>query len=126
MDQKLLRDTHEFLMPNAPLTLKSAQNIPCFLFLFKMVSHPYSVEITKTLVVDFIPHQPPALMGTATVSPCDLIFDFSVERLPGRTEETVELKPNFDTNVYFIPDMLTELIINSIKSYYHDFLSSLK
>ena len=97
-----------------------------FLFLFKMVSHPYSVEITKTLVVDFIPHQPPALMGTATVSPCDLIFDFSVERLPGRTEETVELKPNFDTNVYFIPDMLTELIINSIKSYYHDFLSSLK
>ena len=112
-------------MPNAPLTLKSMFHF-MFLFLFKMVSHPYSVEITKTLVVDFIPHQPPALMGTATVSPCDLIFDFSVERLPGRTEETVELKPNFDTNVYFIPDMLTELIINSIKSYYHDFLSSLK
>ena len=116
---------HEFLMPNAPLTLKSMFHF-MFLFLFKMVSHPYSVEITKTLVVDFIPHQPPALMGTATVSPCDLIFDFSVERLPGRTEETVELKPNFDTTMYFVPDMVTDLMINSIKTYYNSFLSSLK
>ena len=91
-----------------------------------MGSTPYTVKITKTLVVDMIPHQQPALMGTVNVSPGNLIFDFSIERLPGRTEETVELKPNFDTNVYFIPDMLTELIINSIKSYYHDFLSSLK
>ena len=91
-----------------------------------MVSHPYSVEITKTLVVDFIPHQPPALMGTATVSPSGLVFDFCVERLPGRTEETVELKPNFDTTMYFVPDMVTDLMINSIKTYYNSFLSSLK
>ena len=91
-----------------------------------MGSNPYSVTITKTLVVDMIPHQQPALMGTATVGPSGLVFDFSVEQLPEQSDANIELKPNFDTNVYFIPDMLTELIINSIKSYYHDFLSSLK
>ena len=101
-----------------------------------MGSNPYSVTITKTLVVDMIPHQQPALMGTATVQihpdmspkgePSGLVFDFSVEQLPGRTEETVELKPNFDTSMYFVPDMVTELILTSIKSYYNTFLSSLK
>ena len=91
-----------------------------------MGSTPYTVKITKTLVVDMIPHQQPALMGTVNVSPGNLIFDFSIERLPGRTEETVELKPNFDTTIYFVPDMLTELITSSIKTYYNTFLSSLK
>ena len=91
-----------------------------------MGSTTYTVKITKTLVVDMIPHQQPALMGTVNVSPGNLIFDFSIERLPGRTEETVELKPNFDTTIYFIPDMLTEQIITSIKTYYNTFLSSLK
>ena len=91
-----------------------------------MGSTTYTVKITKTLVVDMIPHQQPALMGTVNVSPGNLIFDFSIERLPGRTEETVELKPNFDTTIYFIPDMLTELIITSIKTYYNTFLSTLK
>lgn len=91
-----------------------------------MGSTTYSVKITKTLVVDMIPHQQPALMGTVNVSPGNLIFDFSIEQLPGRTEETVELKPNFDTTIYFIPDMLTELITSSIKTYYNTFLSSLK
>lgn len=91
-----------------------------------MGSNPYSVTITKTLVVDFIPHQQPALMGTVKVEPSGLMFDFSVERLPGRTEETVELKANFDTTIYFVPDMVTELITSSIKTYYNTFLSTLK
>ena len=91
-----------------------------------MGSTTYSVTITKTLVVDMIPHQQPALMGTVNVSPGNLIFDFAVEQLPGQTEETVELSPNFDTTIYFIPDMLTEQIITSIKTYYNTFLSSLK
>ena len=110
-----------------------------------MGSNPYSVTITKTLVVDMIPHQQPALMGTATVQihpdlsgssslgqsppkgePSGLVFDFSVEQLPGQSDANVELKPNFDTSMYFVPDMVTELITSSIKTYYNTFLSSLK
>ena len=101
-----------------------------------MGSTPYTVKITKTLVVDMIPHQQPALMGTVNVSPGNLIFDFAVEQLPGCDDVNVEihpdlrpkveLSPNFDTTIYFIPDMLTEQIITSIKTYYNTFLSSLK
>ena len=110
-----------------------------------MGSNPYSVTITKTLVVDMIPHQQPALMGTATVEihpdmsgssslgqsppkgePSGLVFDFSVEQLPGHDDVNIELKPNFDTSMYFVPDMVTELILTSIKTYYNTFLSSLK
>ena len=110
-----------------------------------MGSNPYSVTITKTLVVDMIPHQQPALMGTATVEihpdrcgssslgqsppkgvPSGLVFDFSVEQLPGHDDANIELKPNFDTSMYFVPDMVTELIMSSIKSYYNTFLSTLK
>ena len=91
-----------------------------------MGSTTYSVKITKTLVVDMIPHQQPALMGTVNVSPLGLMWDFAVEQLPGCDDVNVELSPNFDTTIYFIPDMLTELIITSIKTYYNTFLSSLK
>ena len=110
-----------------------------------MGSNPYSVTITKTLVVDMIPHQQPALMGTATVEihtdrsgssslgqsppkgePSGLVFDFSVEQLPEQSDANIELKPNFDTSMYFVPDMVTELIMSSIKTYYNTFLSSLK
>ena len=110
-----------------------------------MGSNPYSVTITKTLVVDMIPHQQPALMGTATVEihpdrtkscrcmrlspkgePSGLVFDFSVEQLPDQSDVNIELKPNFDTTSYFVPDMVTELILTSIKTYYNTFLSSLK
>lgn len=100
-----------------------------------MGSTPYTVKITKTLVVDMIPHQQPALMGTVNVSPGNLIFDFSIEQLPGCDDVNIELSPNFDTTrcdasepevLYFIPDMLTELITSSIKTYYNTFLSSLK
>ena len=101
-----------------------------------MGSNPYSVTITKTLVVDMIPHQQPALMGTATVEihpdrcpkgvPSGLVFDFSVEQLPDQSDANIELKPNFDTSMYFVPDMVTELILTSIKTYYNTFLSSLK
>ena len=91
-----------------------------------MGSTPYTVKITKTLVVDMIPHQQPALMGTVNVSPGNLIFDFAVEQLPGCDDVNIELSPNFDTTIYFVPDMLTELIITSIKTYYNTFLSSLK
>ena len=91
-----------------------------------MGSNPYSVTITKTLVVDMIPHQQPALMGTATVKPSGLVFDFSVEQLPEQSDANIELKPNFDTTRYFVPDMVTELITSSIKTYYNTFLSSLK
>ena len=110
-----------------------------------MGSNPYSVTITKTLVVDMIPHQQPALMGTATVQihpdrsgssslgqsppkgvPSGLVFDFSVEQLPDQSDANIELKPNFDTSMYFVPDMVTELILTSIKSYYNTFLSTLK
>ena len=110
-----------------------------------MGSNPYSVTITKTLVVDMIPHQQPALMGTATVEihpdmsgssslgqsppkgePSGLMFDFSVEQLPGHDDVNIELKPNFDTSMYFVPDMVTELILTSIKTYYNTFLSTLK
>ena len=101
-----------------------------------MGSNPYSVTITKTLVVDMIPHQQPALMGTATVEihpdlspkglPSGLVFDFSVEQLPDQSDANIELKPNFDTTRYFVPDMVTELILTSIKTYYNTFLSSLK
>ena len=91
-----------------------------------MGSTPYTVKITKTLVVDMIPHQQPALMGTVNVSPLGLMWDFAVEQLPGCDDVNVELSPNFDTTIYFIPDMLTELIITSIKTYYNTFLSSLK
>ena len=91
-----------------------------------MGSTPYTVKITKTLVVDMIPHQQPALMGTVNVSPGNLIFDFAVEQLPGCDDVNVELSPNFDTTIYFVPDMLTELITSSIKTYYNTFLSSLK
>ena len=110
-----------------------------------MGSNPYSVTITKTLVVDMIPHQQPALMGTATVEihtdrsgssslgqsppkgePSGLVFDFSVEQLPEQSDANIELKPNFDTSMYFVPDMVTELILTSIKTYYNTFLSSLK
>ena len=91
-----------------------------------MGSTPYTVKITKTLVVDMIPHQQPALMGTVNVSPGNLIFDFAVEQLPGCDDVNIELSPNFDTTIYFVPDMLTEQIITSIKTYYNTFLSSLK
>ena len=91
-----------------------------------MGSTPYTVKITKTLVVDMIPHQQPALMGTVNVSPLGLMWDFAVEQLPGCDDVNVELSPNFDTTIYFIPDMLTEQIITSIKTYYNNFLSSLK
>ena len=91
-----------------------------------MGSTPYTVKITKTLVVDMIPHQQPALMGTVNVSPLGLMWDFAVEQLPGCDDVNVELSPNFDTTIYFIPDMLTELITSSIKTYYNTFLSSLK
>ena len=74
-----------------------------------MGSTPYTVKITKTLVVDMIPHQQPALMGTVNVSPGNLIFDFAVEQLPGCDDVNIELSPNFDTTIYFVPDMLTEL-----------------
>ena len=91
-----------------------------------MGSTPYTVKITKTLVVDMIPHQQPALMGTVNVSPLGLMWDFAVEQLPGCDDVNIELSPNFDTTIYFVPDMLTELIITSIKTYYNTFLSSLK
>ena len=111
-----------------------------------MGSTPYTVKITKTLVVDMIPHQQPALMGTVNVSPLGLMWDFAVEihpdlspkgeQLPGCDDVNieihpdlrpkVELSPNFDTTIYFVPDMLTELITSSIKTYYNTFLSSLK
>ena len=91
-----------------------------------MGSTPYTVKITKTLVVDMIPHQQPALMGTVNVSPGNLIFDFAVEQLPGCDDVNIEISPNFDTTIYFVPDMLTEQIITSIKTYYNTFLSSLK
>ena len=91
-----------------------------------MGSTPYTVKITKTLVVDMIPHQQPALMGTVNVSPLGLMWDFAVEQLPGCDDVNIELSPNFDTTIYFIPDMLTEQIITSIKTYYNTFLSSLK
>ena len=91
-----------------------------------MGSTPYTVKITKTLVVDMIPHQQPALMGTVNVSPLGLMWDFAVEQLPGQEDVNIELSPNFDTTIYFIPDMLTEQIITSIKTYYNTFLSSLK
>ena len=97
-----------------------------FFIFIKMGSNPYSVTITKTLVVDMIPHQQPALMGTATVGPSGLVFDFSVEQLPGHDDVNIELKANFDTSMYFVPDMVTELILTSIKTYYNTFLSSLK
>ena len=91
-----------------------------------MGSTPYTVKITKTLVVDMIPHQQPALMGTVNVSPLGLMWDFAVEQLPGCDDVNIEISPNFDTTIYFVPDMLTELIITSIKTYYNTFLSSLK
>ena len=91
-----------------------------------MGSTPYTVKITKTLVVDMIPHQQPALMGTVNVSPLGLMWDFAVEQLPGCDDVNIQLSPNFDTTIYFVPDMLTELIITSIKTYYNTFLSSLK
>ena len=91
-----------------------------------MGSTTYSVKITKTLVVDMIPHQQPALMGTVNVSPLGLMWDFAVEQLPGCDDVNIEISPNFDTTIYFIPDMLTEQIITSIKTYYNTFLSSLK
>ena len=91
-----------------------------------MGSTTYSVKITKTLVVDMIPHQQPALMGTVNVSPLGLMWDFAVEQLPGCDDVNIELSPNFDTTIYFVPDMLTELITSSIKTYYNTFLSSLK
>ena len=91
-----------------------------------MGSTPYTVKITKTLVVDMIPHQQPALMGTVNVSPLGLMWDFAVEQLPGCDDVNIELSPNFDTTIYFVPDMLTEQIITSIKTYYNTFLSSLK
>ena len=91
-----------------------------------MGSTPYTVKITKTLVVDMIPHQQPALMGTVNVSPLGLMWDFAVEQLPGCDDVNIELSPNFDTTIYFVPDMLTELITSSIKTYYNTFLSSLK
>ena len=91
-----------------------------------MGSTTYSVKITKTLVVDMIPHQQPAVMGTVNVSPLGLMWDFAVEQLPGCDDVNIELSPNFDTTIYFVPDMLTELITSSIKTYYNTFLSSLK
>ena len=91
-----------------------------------MGSTTYSVTITKTLVVDMIPHQQPALMGTVNVSPLGLMWDFAVEQLPGCDDVNIEISPNFDTTIYFVPDMLTELITSSIKTYYNTFLSSLK
>ena len=102
-----------------------------------MGSTPYTVKITKTLVVDMIPHQQPALMGTVNVSPLGLMWDFAVEQLPGCDDVNIEISPNFDTTIYFVPDMLTELrasppasllqcLTSSIKTYYNTFLSSLK
>ena len=103
----------------------------------------YSVKIKKTLIVDYIPHQQPSLMGRITCTSSKdhdgtsshahdklLHFDFAIEKMietiPGQDADTIDLVPCFDPSVIHVPPIITETIKMCIKNYYHEFLSTLK
>ena len=98
----------------------------------------YSVKIKKTLIVDYIPHQQPSLMGRITCTSSNapfgaqgkahdkLHFDFAIEQQPGLSEDTIDLVPCFNPSVIHVPPIITETIKTCIKNYYNEFLSTLK
>ena len=113
----------------------------------------YSVKIKKTLIVDYIPHQQPSLMGRVTYTSSKahdgtsshapfgaqgkaqahdklLHFDFAIEKIietiPGQNAEVIDLVPCFNPSVIHVPPIITETIKMCIKNYYHEFLSTLK
>ena len=104
----------------------------------------YSVKIKKTLIVDYIPHQQPSLMGRITCTSSNapfgaqgkahapfgaqgkahdkLHFDFAIEQQPGLSEDTIDLVPCFNPSVIHVPPIITETIKMCIKNYYNEFL----
>ena len=96
----------------------------------------YSVKIKKTLIVDYIPHQQPSLMGRITCTSSKdhdgtsshaqahdklLHFDFAIEQPPGQNVEVIDLVPCFDPSVIHVPPIITETIKMCIKNYYNEF-----
>ena len=87
----------------------------------------YSVKIKKTLIVDYIPHQQPSLMGRITYTSSNahdklLHFDFNIEQPPGQNAEVIDLVPCFNPSVIHVPPIITETIKMCIKNYYNEFL----
>ena len=121
-------------------------------YTFDINDTTYSVKIKKTLIVDYIPHQQPSLMGRVTWTLFNaqahdkllhfdslvfskLKFDFTIEKIPGQDADTIDLVPCFDPSVIrvaqarravHVPPIITETIKMCIKNYYHEFLSTLK
>ena len=110
-------------------------------YTFDINEETYNIKIKKTLIVDYIPHQQPSLMGRVTWTLFNdhdellhfdslvfskLKFDFAIEQPPGLSGDTIDLVPCFDPSVIHVPPIITETIKTCIKNYYHEFLSTLK
>ena len=111
-------------------------------YTFDINEETYNIKIKKTLIVDYIPHQQPSLMGRITCTSSNaqahdklLHFDFAIEQPPGLSGDTIDLVPCFDPSVIrvaqarravHVPPIITETIKMCIKNYYHEFLSTLK
>ena len=118
-------------------------------YTFDINEETYNIKIKKTLIVDYIPHQQPSLMGRVTYTSSNthdklhfdslvfskLKFDFTIETIPGQNAEVIDLVPCFDPSVIrvaqarravHVPPIITETIKTCIKNYYHEFLSTLK
>ena len=119
-------------------------------YTFDINEETYNIKIKKTLIVDYIPHQQPSLMGRITYTSSNahdkllhldslvfskLKFDFAIEQPPGQNEEVIDLVPCFDPSVIrvaqarravHVPPIITETIKMCIKNYYNEFLSTLK
>ena len=93
-------------------------------YTFDINEETYNIKIKKTLIVDYIPHSPPSLMGRVTYTSSNahdkllhfdslvfskLKFDFTIETMPhsglrakpipGQNEEVIDLVPCFDPSV---------------------------
>ena len=114
-------------------------------YTFDINEETYNIKIKKTLIVDYIPHQQPSLMGRITCTSSKapfgaqgkaqahdklLYFDFAIEKIietiPGQDADTIDLVPCFNPSVIHVPPIITETIKTCIKNYYNEFLSTLK
>ena len=91
-------------------------------YTFDINEETYNIKIKKTLIVDYIPHQQPSLMGRVTYTSSKdhdgtsshahdkllhfdslvfskLKFDFAIETIPGQNAEIIDLVPCFNSSV---------------------------
>ena len=105
-------------------------------YTFDINEETYNIKIKKTLILDYIPHQQPSLMGRITYTSSNahdklLHFDFTIETIPGQNAEVIDLVPCFNPSVIrvaqarravHVPPIITETIKTCIKNYYNEFL----